>query len=593
MLEWVFRRMKTIIQFDHVHYSYHLSAESSILAVKDISFSIVAGDYVAIIGANGSGKTTLAKLMNGLLLPDEGQVLVMGHSTGDRNFQAHNFSRIGLVFQNARDQIVASLVEEDTAFGPENLALPREQILARVDRSLKLCGADHLRGRQTYLLSAGETQRVALAGVLAMQPDCLIFDETTAMLDPSSRRDLLNLMRDLNQQGYTIVHITHDLDEVLDAKRVFVMNEGELVMDDKPAAIFKDEQTLPGLHLGIPFLLRAARDLQGIFPALSSFYARQEDLLADLLTMPRQPQVEKQASSQPRQSKKVPAAVVRFNHVSHTYMLDTPLSHTALHDLTFSLAQELPVGLIGHTGSGKSTVLQHINGLLRPQQGSVESMGFDLSDTGIDIKTLRSQVGLVFQNPEAQFFETYVGDEIAYAARMLGYQGKLRDLVRASMQTVGLDFETFVDRPLHSLSGGQKRRVALASYLVTQPDMLLLDEPFAGLDPVTHQEMLDFVKKLNRQGKMILVSTHNMRDLLELTQRVLVLYDGNLVYGGSIPDLFEREELPSWGMEIPLEIQVAKILRQRGWQLPRDLVGWQEMIAWLRQNAQEDAHAVL
>jgi energy-coupling factor transport system ATP-binding protein len=176
---------------------------------------------------------------------------------------------------------------------------------------------------------------------------------------------------------------------------------------------------------------------------------------------------------------------------------------------------------------------------------------------------------------------------------MLGYQGKLRDLVQTAMQTVGLDFEEFVDRPLYSLSGGQKRRVALASYLVIQPDMLLLDEPFAGLDPATHQEMLDFVRALNHQGKTVLISTHNMRDLLALTQRALVLHQGKLVFDGSVPDLFEQKELQNWGMDIPLEIQVADVLRQRGWQIPRNAITWQEIIAWLRKSSQEGAHAVL
>lgn len=593
MLEWVFRRMKTIIQFDHVHYSYPLAADSSIPAVKDVSFSINAGEYVSIIGANGSGKTTLAKLMNGLLLPDDGTVSVMGHSTRERSFQAHNFSHIGLLFQNARDQIVASLVEEDTAFGPENLALPRAEILERVDNSLKLCAAGHLRGRQTYLLSAGETQRVALAGVLALQPDCLIFDETTAMLDPSSRKDLLSLMRDLNRRGYTILHITHDLDEVLNAKRVLVMHEGELVMDGEPAVVFQDEQALRELRLDIPVLLRIARDLQGIFPALSPFYTSPEELLAELLTVPQRAPTGAQTAPQIDKPDGGLQDAVRFEHVSYTYMLDTPLAHTALRDLSFAFSQKASLGLIGHTGSGKSTVLQHINRLLVPQQGSVHSMGFDLSDTEVDIKALRSQVGLVFQSPEAQFFETYVGDEIAYAARMLGYQGKLRDLVQTAMQTVGLDFEEFVNRPLYSLSGGQKRRVALASYLVVQPAMLLLDEPFAGLDPVTHQEMRDSVRTLNRQGQTILISTHTMRDLLALTQRALVLHQGELVFEGSIPDLFEQKELQTWGLDIPLEIQVAGVLRQRGWQIPRSGFAWQEMIAWLRKNSQEGAHAVL
>jgi len=222
--------------------------------------------------------------------------------------------------------------------------------------------------------------------------------------------------------------------------------------------------------------------------------------------------------------------------------------------------------------------------LLRPQQGRVTVADFDLAQPAVDIRALRRQVGLVFQNPEAQFFERFVGDEIAYAARTLGYEGKLRDLVQQATHLVGLEFEQYVDRPLHSLSGGQKRRVALASYLVVQPRILLLDEPFAGLDPVTHQQLSHFVQGLKADGKTIVLSTHTMRDLLQITDMALVLHNNRIVFDGNIQELFYSPDLQQWNLDVPLEIKIANALRQNGIPIPVDHLRWEAILNWVKKN---------
>lgn len=575
--------MSEFILFDHVSFAYSLPSGAKISALNDISFAINRGEYVSVIGANGSGKTTAAKLMNGLVHPDSGRVLVNGVDTRVSASSRELFRQVGLIFQDPHDQIVASQVEEDTAFGPENLALAPAEIGARVEEGLHLSGAAHLRQRQTYLLSAGETQRVALAGVLALHPDCLIFDETTAMLDPRSRREILSLITDLHDKGYTIVHITHDLDETLLAGRILVFQDGQLVLDGSPHWVYKDRSRMQKLGLDVPYLLQFARDLQPYFSALQSFYRTQQAFLADLLTGSGS----EQENSLPVLAKPLARnGMITFQHVSHTYMLGTPLAQAALQDVSFTVPQGVATGLVGHTGSGKSTVLQHINGLIRPQQGKVAVSEFDLSQPVLDIRALRRQVGLVFQNPETQFFERYVGDEIAYAARTLGYRGKLRDLVQHAMHLVGLDFEQFVDRPLQSLSGGQKRRVALASYLVVQPHILLLDEPFAGLDPQAHRQLSHFVRQLKSDGTTIMLSTHTMRDLLEITDQALVLRERHLIFNDGIAQLFNAPELQAWDLEIPLEIMIANAMRQKGIPVPYDCLRWETMLTWLHNNVE-------
>ncbi len=575
--------MKKLIELNHVHYSYVLPSGERIEAVHDISFTIQPGEHIAIIGANGSGKTTLVKLINGLIAPDTGSVVVDGFSTSDRMHQADIFSKVGLVFQNPRDQIVASLVEEDTAFGPENLCLSHTEIDERVTTSLTMSGALQLKDRQTYLLSTGETQRVALAGVLAMRPTCLIFDETTAMLDPQSRKELLDVMTTFHKQGFTIIHVTHDLDEVLAADRILVLHAGQLVLDGIPQEVFKDEKVLREYNLIIPFPLKFARDLRSCFPNLATFYKSEEALLTDLRKVSRSGVGAERAHLMIQQND-FKDDFVHIEHLSHTYMAGTPLAQPALQDITLSLSEGESTGFVGHTGSGKSTLLQHLNGLIRPQQGMVQIGEFNLNRADVDIKALRRQVGLVFQIPEAQFFETYVGDEIAYAARILGYTGKLHDLVQNAMQAVGLDFEQFVDRPLYSLSGGQKRRVALASYLVVQPRVLLLDEPFAGLDPLIHQEMIQLVNRLKEEGKTLVLSTHNMRDLLQIVQKVIVLNNGKVVSKGTTADLFFQSDLHDWGLKIPLELKIAETLREKGWEIPTDRVRWDVILGWLRER---------
>ncbi len=577
-----------MIEVNHVGYSYTLPSGDRIRAVQDISLKIQQGERVAIIGANGSGKTTLVKLMNALITPDEGSIQVDGFSTSDRAHYSEIIKRVGLVFQNPRDQIVASVVEEDTAFGPENLCLPRAEIIERVNDSLAMSGALHLRGRQTYLLSAGETQRVALAGVLALRPSCLIFDETTAMLDPFSCSELLRLMADYHAQGLTIIHVTHALSEALASDRILVLSRGRLVMDGSPQEIFGNAQSLLDFNLLIPPILQFAHDLSSLFPQVNSFYRSEKELLLDLHGIPTGMDGDKESKAP--ELLEHSSAFIDVDHLSYCYMAGTSLAHQALEDITFSLAEGESTGLVGHTGSGKSTLLQHLNGLLRPQEGSVQIGEFDLARNPTDIKKLRRQVGLIFQNPEAQFFETYVGDEIAYAARVLGYKGKLRDLVRIAMELVGLDFESFVDRPLFSLSGGEKRKVALASYLVVQPQVLLLDEPFAGLDPLIHHEMITLMNHLKSSGKTLILSTHQMRDLLQITQQAIVLEEGKLVFKNTLAVLFNEENVEKWKLEVPLEIRIAVELRKKGWKIPTGLLNWKEIFAWLQIRAGEKTH---
>jgi len=252
-----------MINIENVSYEYKSYVDDSIqLAVKDLSLNIKRGEFLAILGHNGSGKSTLAKMMNGMILPTRGEVYVNGINTKDEDKIWDIRSKAGMVFQNPDNQIVATIVEEDVAFGPENLGIPPEEIRKRVDDSLETVGMSEYKKHAPHLLSGGQKQRVAIAGILAMEPDCIIFDEPTAMLDPSGRKEVMETIKRLNKEkNKTIVLITHYMDEAVMADRVMVLNEGENVLMGTPREIFTQVETLKKLGLDVPQVTELAYEL--------------------------------------------------------------------------------------------------------------------------------------------------------------------------------------------------------------------------------------------------------------------------------------------------------------------------------------------
>ena len=246
--------MKHLIETQDLTFAYHTGAETEHpLVLRGLNLAIRPGSFVAIVGANGSGKSTLAKLFNGILLPAGGKVYVDGMDTLDERFLLEIRRRVGLVFQNPDNQIVSNLVEDDVAFAPENLGVPPLEIRERVDEALKAVGMYDLRRHAPHLLSGGQKQRVAIAGVIAMRPACIVLDEPTAMLDPIGRREVLDTIRRLSlEHGITVILITHHMSECIDADRLLVMSEGEIVLDDVPRAAFTQVERLTALGLTVP-----------------------------------------------------------------------------------------------------------------------------------------------------------------------------------------------------------------------------------------------------------------------------------------------------------------------------------------------------
>ena len=247
------------IELKDVHYAYPGSEESGQEAVKGVTLSIEEGSFVALVGHNGSGKSTLARLLNGLFVPTNGDVVVYGVNTKDEKRIYDVRSRVGMVFQNPDNQMIATNVADDIAFGPENLGVEREEIIRRVDWALEQVGMSEYRDGTPFKLSGGQKQRLAIAGVLAIKPSVMVLDEATAMLDPKGRDEVMAVTRKLNrEEGMTVVHITHYMDEALGADRLIVMNDGLVVADGKPSEVFKQYGLLRQIKLGVPYVTNVA-----------------------------------------------------------------------------------------------------------------------------------------------------------------------------------------------------------------------------------------------------------------------------------------------------------------------------------------------
>jgi energy-coupling factor transporter ATPase len=582
--------MTILFEVNNVSYAHPMPGSLPHRALRDISFQIDEGEYISIVGANGSGKTTLARHLNGLLIPQRGSILFQGVNTSDKNNLPFIHQNVGMVFQQPQEQMIATTIEEDVAFGPENLGLSTFEIRSRVKDALQSVDMWDQRMRSPQYLSAGQTQRVALAGILAMQPKCVIFDEATAMLDPAGRDEVLANITRLHAQGITIIAISHYMEEAALAERMIGLSKGKLVFDGSARELFTNSEMLAVLNLNRPRILSFSEPLQNWIPSLEAPFTLHEfEMQVPALSKP----VHFPPLNHERQSPLQVSPFVELNDLSFTYMHNTPLSHQALEKVNLQFSEGSFYGLIGATGSGKSTLLQHFNGLYLPQSGSIRVGPFNINqDT--DLLALRRYAGIVFQNPNYQLFEQYVGDEIAYGLRLLGIQrASLHERVKQAMTIVGLDFDTFKDRMTFTLSGGERRKVALASTIVLDPKLLLLDEPTAGLDPLARNEILTQMNSLHKSGKTMVVSSHQLEDLALLTDHVSMLSDGKVVASQPTEQLLSNQQLlQEYGMTSPIAAKMAAVLRSKGWLVPENIIVSSQLITAF-QSLSTDYHVNL
>lgn len=534
-------------------------------ALSDVTFHIEKGQFVGILGANGSGKTTLALHLAALLAPSSGLVLVRGLDTSKSENILEIRKTAGIVFQNPDDQLVGVTVEEDVAFGPENLGMESSVIDQRIDQSLSAVGMGDKRYFSSHDLSGGEKQKVVIAGLLAMEPECILFDEPTAMTDPRASREIGKAIRKLNRErGITILYITHNISQVEDADYLYIMESGRLAGQGRPLDLFQDPDSMEKWGLALPGWVRLASAL-GIEGWPERIHS-EEDLLSYLT----QDQIWHKGSriedgeggqektedrtSDPDEKKGKNISLLELDGVSYSY--DHPASrmkNQALSDICLKIDQGECIGVIGGNGAGKSTLFSLLNGLLRPASGRVCFLGQDVWAEGFSRKELRKRVGLCFQNPEHQLFADRVIDDIAFGP---GNMGDSHDLAiqkaRQAMQVVGLG-EAYEDLSPFMLSGGEKRRVALAGILAMEPDLLVLDEPAAGLDEPGRKNLFSIIRELVEDKKItVIFSSHSMEDAVENADRILVMDRGKILLDGKPASVFSNKKtLEQIGLEVP------------------------------------------
>ena len=559
--------MTALIEFDQVSYRPPGLAPDQPDILNDISGQIQQGSFMAIIGKNGSGKTTLLQHINGLLVPHKGRVIVDGLDTKQLENQRKLRALAGMVFQTPADQIVASTVKEDVAFGLENLNIPSKQIQNRVTEQLSLLGILEDADRPPHLLSGGQIQKVALAGVLALLPKILLLDEPTSMLDVKSREAFINTIRKLHQQGMTVIYITHHMEETIYADNIWILDSGNLVLSGSPSTIYQQTDKLYELGLKLPEAAVLARN----FHQIGLGNMRSEILTSELL-LDRLPAYHHFVTPNPQKpqqgSYNSPTDELIFmKNVFYTYLDKSPLQKQALRGVDLKIPPHTIQAVAGSNGSGKSTLLQHINGILRPQKGLIYVAGYPLHDPDIRLIDVIKKVGLVFQNPETQFFEIYVNDEISFGPKQFSMDF-IDERIRDAMTMVGLDHHKMKNRLLSTLSGGEKRKVALASTLVLNQDILLFDEPTAGMDPQSRDELLALFKQLNSAGKSIVIASHRLEELAAIASNLLIMSVGKVVKSGAIEEiLFDRATLVEANLIPPLAVQVTEKLINMGWPL--------------------------
>jgi len=577
---------ESIIRIENLTFEYKTD-DGSVRALDRVSLSIERGTFTSVIGRNGSGKSTLAKSVNALLVPTEGCVIVGGYDTREEEYIWDIRRMAGMVFQNPDNQLVSAVVEDDVAFGPENLGLPREEIKDRIRISLESVDMYEHRKMAPHLLSGGQKQRVAIAGVVAMKPDIIIFDEPTSMLDPEGRGEVLEIAARLNREGVTVLLITHFMEETVGSDRIVIMDRGRVRMDGSPREVFSRAEEIRDIGLKLPFAVEMAEALRarGALPQGEPILT-EDELAGALLGHGREAASKSYAN--PRgtigcgpQDTDYRESVIVAEHLTHVYNKGLAYETRAVDEASFEIGAGEYVAIIGHTGSGKSTLIQHMNGLLKPTSGTITVDGVDVSGKNASVSRVRKTIGMVFQYPEYQLFEETVEKDIAFGPKNLGASEEEADIqVREAMALVDLDYGEFANRSPFELSGGQKRMVAIAGVLAMRPKALILDEPTAGLDPRSHEETIALIEGIHEQtGSTIVIVSHNMDDVARLANRVFVMADGKIVKSGTPREVFSDEDfLKGIGLGVPRATAFAGRLMREGLAIPGVVLSSEELL---------------
>lgn len=613
-----------LIELNNVSFAY-IGASTPVL--HNLNLSIEDGSFVALCGHNGSGKSTIARLLNGLLLPDRGKVLVNGLSTLEKKSIFEIRKQVGLVFQNPDNQTVATIVEDDVAFGPENIGIPRKEIRERVDWALSVVGmSEYAKGTHTRL-SGGQKQRVAIASVLALRPKIIVLDESTSMLDPKGRDEVLKVVQQLNKEhGITVVMITHFMEEAYLADRIIVLSKGKIVLDGGKE-IYQERTILEQAGLELPPFAYIADELglkniqsedelvnkicetnnisknisstSDTNNSLKNTYINQTNEIAQTNSTNQINNNQNDSFSSQNNFEKNSnddgalggfktddasrTLQIHSKGLKHTYSIKTSFQKVAIQDIDIDVYEGDFLGIIGHTGSGKTTFIGHLNALVKLQQGELVVCGIDLNKK-FKPNDLRSRVGMVFQYPEYQLFDETVAKDVGFGPKNLGLEpSEIDRRVREAIRLVGLDYDKIASKSPFELSGGQKRRVALAGVIAMRPKVLVLDEPTAGLDPQGKKEILDLIVSIKHYCPTVIMISHNMDEIAQYCNKVALFSQSKLVKLESPQKLFQDVGLlKELRLDIPSTTRIISKLNNKGMNVDRTIMSMDGLIDVLK-----------
>ncbi len=525
-----------IVSIRDVKYRYR---GQKVNALEEINLSLEPGEFLMLMGPSEAGKSTLAATINGLI-PHfhmgkfEGDVTVKGRNTRDHSV-AQMAELVGMVFQDFEAQLFSTNVELEVAFGPENFAVPREEIKERIDENLAYVGLERFRNRPPSTLSGGQKQKLAIASVLALKPQVLVMDEPTTDLDPISKMGVFEITHRLcKRDDLTLLIIEHETEEALFADRIALIKEGKLIKVGPTREILTDValmESLGVMPLGIPKFFKAVgvSELpltpdEGV-ETFKSLKFQINDLAYQEMVAREKAELEK--FNEP---------LIQCTNLSHTYKGEVE----ALKKVNIEIHRGDMVAIIGQNGSGKTTLAKHFNGLLLPTEGEILVNGKPTREQGIF--SLGKTVGYVFQNPDHQIFSEKVFDEVAFSPRLRKLpEEEIKQRVLEALSAVGL--EGLEEEDPFTLTKSGRQRVAVASVLASNPDVLILDEPTTGLDYKEQSSMMNMVRRLNENGSTIIFITHHMWVVAEYAKRALVMKDGDVILRGSTREVFSETEV--------------------------------------------------
>ncbi|WP_323191480.1 energy-coupling factor transporter ATPase [Halostella sp. PRR32] len=544
--------------------------------LRGIDLGVPAGSFTVMMGASGGGKSTLLRTFNSII-PSfltgsfDGSVDVLGRDATDARVP-EMAEVVGMVLQDYEAQLFGTSVTSEVAFGPENLAVPPADIDPRIDHALEVVGLGDLdRRRPPEALSGGQKQRLVFAGVVANHPELLVLDEPTSDLDPAGSHDTLEVIRSLADSDEasapedwrgpeTIVMVTHDIEEALLADHAVLLRAGQVYRQGPAREVFTDVEALRNARVAVPPVVDVfdrigwSREELPLTPAEA--VTAVED--SDLAWTPPAHRGETLPGTPAGTGENPGDPLFELDGIVYEYETDRE-SVRAVDDVDLTVREGEVVAIVGHNGSGKTTLAKQLNGLLEPDAGSARWRGQDVSE--LSMGEVGRSVGYVFQNPDHQIFADTIREEVSFGPENFGMEGEaLERAVSEAVETVELDGLEEADP--FNLSKGQRQRVALASILATDPDVIVFDEPTTGLDATQRDQFMDLVARLNREeGLTVVMVTHSMRTVARYAPRTVVMADGRKVADRPTRELFADESaLEQWELQQPQPVDLSNRL---------------------------------